>query len=532
MSYQALYRKFRPTSFDGVIGQEHIVRTLKNEIISDMVSHAYLFCGTRGTGKTSTAKIFAKAINCTSPINGEPCGECVMCKSAQEGRGVNIIEIDAASNNGVDNIRDIREEVKYPPTEGRYKVYIIDEVHMLSAGAFNALLKTLEEPPAHVIFILATTDPQKVPVTILSRCQRFDFRRISSGEIAQTLKKYTDIQNVDVEYKALETISRQADGSMRDALSILDQCIAFYNNEIITEDKVFEVCGAVDNSVFFDMLNALISKNAQYAVNIVDDIVYRGRDITQFVISFIEHLRNILVVSTVNEPENVIDMSQEGINKLTEQSKKVSSEEAVYFIRVFSQLVSNMKYSANQRTLLEVEIIKLCADLPQNNIDYVLAKIANIEKNIKEGAFFQKETVVLKNENTDLKMKQAQKPKNMVKAVPEDIKNAINMWKGLFADTKEPYKSLFDMTFAEYMEDERITVVCEDSYKDLIESKKSVLLNDINTKLKKEFNIKIISKSEYDDYKNINGVNDTLNTDESAFFNAATGMFSDADIID
>ena len=241
MAYQALYRKFRPDTFDGVVGQDHIVRTLKNEIVSDMVSHAYLFCGTRGTGKTSTAKIFAKAINCLSPKDGEPCGKCAMCTAIQEGRSVNVIEIDAASNNGVDNIRDIREEVKYPPTEGKYKVYIIDEVHMLSPGAFNALLKTLEEPPAHVIFILATTDPQKVPVTILSRCQRFDFKRISSGEITKTLKKYIKIEGAQAEESALSAIGRLADGSMRDSLSILDQCLAFYHNEVITEDKVLEV---------------------------------------------------------------------------------------------------------------------------------------------------------------------------------------------------------------------------------------------------------------------------------------------------
>ena len=265
MAYQALYRKFRPDTFDGVVGQDHIVRTLKNEIVSDMVSHAYLFCGTRGTGKTSTAKIFAKAINCLSPKDGEPCGKCAMCTAIQEGRSVNVIEIDAASNNGVDNIRDIREEVKYPPTEGKYKVYIIDEVHMLSPGAFNALLKTLEEPPAHVIFILATTDPQKVPVTILSRCQRFDFKRISSGEITKTLKKYIKIEGAQAEESALSAIGRLADGSMRDSLSILDQCLAFYHNEVITEDKVLEVCGATDDGVFFDITDAIIGKNPQKA---------------------------------------------------------------------------------------------------------------------------------------------------------------------------------------------------------------------------------------------------------------------------
>lgn len=258
MSYTALYRKFRPNTFASVIGQEHIIKTIKNQILTNRVSHAYLFCGTRGTGKTSTAKIFARAINCLSPKNGNPCNHCELCTAALENRSMNVIEIDAASNNGVDNIREIREEVKYPPTQGYYKVYIIDEVHMLSSGAFNALLKTLEEPPAHIVFILATTDPQKVPATILSRCQRFDFHRITTEEITQTLLNYMKTENIDVEEQALHYIARLGDGSMRDALSILDQCIAFYSDETLTLDKVLDVVGAVDNSILFSMTDAIL----------------------------------------------------------------------------------------------------------------------------------------------------------------------------------------------------------------------------------------------------------------------------------
>ena len=225
MRYIALYRKMRPKNFDKLVGQEHIVKTLRNQINSDRINHAYLFCGTRGTGKTSTAKIFAKAINCKSPENGQPCGKCDSCKSIEDGSDMNVIEIDAASNNGVDNIREIRDEVKYPPTNARFKVYIIDEVHMLSIGAFNALLKTLEEPPAHVVFILSTTDPQKIPVTILSRCQRFDFKRISAVKIEETLKKYMKEEGVSVSDDALFYIASVSDGAMRDALSIIDQCV-------------------------------------------------------------------------------------------------------------------------------------------------------------------------------------------------------------------------------------------------------------------------------------------------------------------
>ena len=234
MSYTALYRKFRPDTFSEVKGQEHIVTTLTNQIKADRIGHAYLFCGTRGTGKTTVAKILAKAVNCEHPIDGSPCNECAVCRGISEGTSMNVIEIDAASNNGVDNIREIREEVSYRPTQGRYKVYIIDEVHMLSTGAFNALLKTLEEPPSYVIFILATTEVHKIPITILSRCQRYDFRRITIDTIAARLKELTEIEKVDVEERAIRYIAKAADGSMRDALSLLDQCIAFYLGETLT----------------------------------------------------------------------------------------------------------------------------------------------------------------------------------------------------------------------------------------------------------------------------------------------------------
>ena len=246
MSYMALYRKFRPGTFEDVKGQDHISRTLQNQIKANRIGHAYLFCGTRGTGKTSVAKIFAKAVNCEHPVDGSPCGECEMCRAISEGRSMNVIEIDAASNNGVDNIREIREEVAYRPTEGKYKVYIIDEVHMLSIGAFNALLKTLEEPPEYVIFILATTEAHKIPITILSRCQRYDFKRISIDTISERLMDLMEKEQVEVEERAIRYIAKAADGSMRDALSLLDQCIAFYLGQKLTYDHVLEVLGAVD----------------------------------------------------------------------------------------------------------------------------------------------------------------------------------------------------------------------------------------------------------------------------------------------
>ena len=276
MAYQALYRKWRPLEFEDVKGQEHIVTTLKNQIRADRIGHAYLFCGTRGTGKTTVAKIFAKAVNCEHPVDGSPCGECPTCKAIAEGRSMNVIEIDAASNNGVDNIREIRDEVQYSPTEGRYKVYIIDEVHMLSIGAFNALLKTLEEPPAYVIFILATTEAHKIPVTILSRCQRYDFHRISIETIAGRLSQLMEAEHINVEEKAIRYVAKAADGSMRDALSLLDQCIAFYLGQDLKYENVLEVLGAVDTAVFAEMLSYILKADTYACMQLLEQIIMQG----------------------------------------------------------------------------------------------------------------------------------------------------------------------------------------------------------------------------------------------------------------
>ncbi len=298
MAYQALYRKWRPLEFEDVKGQEHIVTTLKNQIRADRIGHAYLFCGTRGTGKTTVAKIFAKAVNCEHPVDGSPCGECPTCKAIAEGRSMNVIEIDAASNNGVDNIREIRDEVQYSPTEGRYKVYIIDEVHMLSIGAFNALLKTLEEPPAYVIFILATTEAHKIPVTILSRCQRYDFHRISIETIAGRLSQLMEAEHINVEEKAIRYVAKAADGSMRDALSLLDQCIAFYLGQDLKYENVLEVLGAVDTAVFAEMLSYILKADTYACMQLLEQIIMQGRDLGQFVSDFVLNLRNLLIVNT------------------------------------------------------------------------------------------------------------------------------------------------------------------------------------------------------------------------------------------
>lgn len=335
MSYMALYRKFRPDAFEDVKGQDAIVKTLKNQIKAERIGHAYLFCGTRGTGKTSVAKIFAKAVNCEHPEDGSPCGSCAMCKAIASGASMNVIEIDAASNNGVDNIREIREEVAYRPTEGRYKVYIIDEVHMLSIGAFNALLKTLEEPPEYVIFILATTEAHKIPITILSRCQRYDFKRITIETISGRLKELIGKEQLDVEDKAVRYIAKMADGSMRDSLSLLDQCVAFYIGERLTYDHVLEVLGAVDTEVFSRLLRELISMDVHRVIGTVEELVMQGRELSQMAADFTWYLRNLLLVQGSEHMEDILDVSTENLAQLKEEAQMIDSDTLIRYIRIF-----------------------------------------------------------------------------------------------------------------------------------------------------------------------------------------------------
>lgn len=508
--YQALYRKFRPQTFDGVVGQEHIVKTLKNQLKSGRVSHAYLFCGTRGTGKTSTAKIFAKAINCLNPIDGEPCNECELCVAANEGRSVNIIEIDAASNNGVDNIREIREEVKYAPSEGEYKVYIIDEVHMLSAGAYNALLKTLEEPPKHVIFILATTDPQKIPATILSRCQRFDFRRISANEIAETLKEYTKEENIDVDGDALYLIARLADGSMRDSLSILDQCTAFYFGEKLTKDKVLEIVGSVDDSVFIKMTDAIIQKDAAVLIKEVDDMMIKGRDASQFVVDYIVHLRNLLITASVSDSAKILNISSESAEELSQQTQRISKEEITYLIDVFTELSSDMKYASNKRVLLEVCLIKLCAPVTESSYDAVAAKVAGLERELKSGKY-TKVTAVGKAD-----LPATEKPKKKLKkAVSEDYKKALEVWNDVISDFETPDDILLKKTEIKQLDGDKIYIVCDNELNcRILDSKIEKIKESFSKKLDRDFEIEIVAKAEYNKrYELIYGEKEEDNSD-------------------
>ena len=383
MSYTALYRKWRPTSFEEVRGQDHIVKTLKNQINSGRIGHAYLFCGTRGTGKTSIAKIFARAVNCEHPVDGSPCGECSMCRQIAAGASLNVVEIDAASNNGVENIRDIREQVQYPPTDGRYRVYIIDEVHMLSIGAFNALLKTLEEPPSYVIFILATTEVHKIPITILSRCQRYDFKRISIDTIAGRLAELTQAEQIDVDDRALRYVARAADGSMRDALSLLDQCVAFHFGEKLTYDNVLEVLGAVDNRVFSKLFQAVLASDTKACIREIEEMI-QGRDLSQLVNDFVWYMRNLLIAKTTDEPGDMLDMSEENLAVLKEEAAGVDTETLMRYIRIFSELSGQLRYASQKRILVEIAFIKLTTPSMEQNLDSILQRITLLEQKMQE----------------------------------------------------------------------------------------------------------------------------------------------------
>lgn len=434
MSYTALYRKFRPQEFEDVKGQDHIVTTLKNQIKADRIGHAYLFCGTRGTGKTTIAKIFAKAVNCEHPVDGSPCGVCPACKAIAEGTSMNVIEIDAASNNGVDNIRQIREEVEYRPTEGKYKVYIIDEVHMLSIGAFNALLKTLEEPPSYVIFILATTEAHKIPITILSRCQRYDFRRISIDTITARLTELMEAEKVTVEEKALRYVAKAADGSMRDALSLLDQCIAFYLGQELTYDKVLETLGAVDTEVFSRLLRQILDKDITGAIGTVDEMVIEGRELGQFVTDFTWYLRNLMLVQSSDDMEDVLDISAENLALLKEEAQMVEVDILMRYIRIFSELSSQIKYAAQKRILIEIAVIKLCKPEMEKDYTSLVDRIDSLEKKVEKGIVaapgnFGQGNGIVEQHATGGAAEKMELPK----AIPEDVKQVVASWSGILS---------------------------------------------------------------------------------------------------
>ena len=452
--YLALYRKYRPHTFEDVRGREVIVRTLRNQIISGRIAHSYLFCGTRGTGKTTIAKIFAKAVNCENPQDGSPCCECPSCKAIGADASLNVVEMDAASNNGVDDIRNIIDQVAYSPTQGKYRVYIIDEVHMLSTAAFNALLKTLEEPPSYAIFILATTEPNKLPITILSRCQRYDYGRLSTETIEGRLREVADAEQLRVEDKALRYIASAADGSMRDGLSLLDQCNAFnYGNEELTYDKTLEILGAVDTRVFSKLYNHIHEGDTASALKVLEDVLMQGREMMQFVADFLWYLRNLMLLCASESTKDSLDISADNLAQMIEDARKSELSEIMREIRIFSSLVEQIRYSASRRILTEMAIIRAARgrmggaengaedqlDTLRNRIRELEQRLLEDEKKIAErpaaadwgadkaageggtqqGAGAQGQTGAAQNQGVK---------KQYPKAVPEDVAEIVRNW--------------------------------------------------------------------------------------------------------
>jgi len=441
MSYTALYRKFRPDSFVDVKGQEHIVTTLKNQIKADRIGHAYLFCGTRGTGKTTVAKLLAKVVNCENPVDGNPCNECRMCKGIASQTSMNVIEIDAASNNGVDNVREIVEEVRYSPTEGRFKVYIIDEVHMLSSGAFNALLKTIEEPPPYVIFILATTEVHKIPVTILSRCQRYDFKRITIDIIAERLTELMQAENVEAEEKALRYIARMADGSLRDALSLMDQCISFYLGKKLTYDNVLEVLGAVDTQVFTRLLNYIRKQNVTDCIKLLEEIESVGRELGQFTIDFIWYLRNLLLLKTTEDISDIIiEISTENLALLQQEAATIDELAIIRYIRIFSELSNQIRYAARKRVLIEIAIIKMCKPEMELNLEAIIDRLKILEEKLEKGVIINSKESV--NSIETKKEQPVKTPVILPEALPDDLKETAKNWKNIITQVAKKAPAL------------------------------------------------------------------------------------------
>ncbi len=443
--HKALYRVYRPKNFEDLVGQEHIVKTLKNQIKNNNIGHAYLFSGTRGTGKTSTAKIFARAVNCLNPINEEPCNECEICKDTLNDNIMDIVEIDAASNNSVDDIRELRESVKYTPSKAKYKVYIIDEVHMLSQGAFNALLKTLEEPPSYVIFILATTEPHKIPATILSRCQRFDFKRVSSKDIANRMEYICKKENIEAEDKALSLIARNSQGALRDALSILDQCMSFGNDKIEYDD-VIELLGTVNIDELFELSQAIMDENTKKSLQILNEFIIWGKDIRNLINDLIDHFRNIMVCKVSKDLEEIISLPEESINKLKEQSQNIEMNDLIRILNILSETQDSMKTSSNTRILAEVTIMKIAQPMFDESKEALIKRIENLEKIIETGNI---KVISVKEENKDtskLEVAEESDHEDIKEEVVyedvkgDDVKLVESSWKKIIQKIKEDKK--------------------------------------------------------------------------------------------
>lgn len=441
MAYTALYRKFRPDNFGDVKGQDAIVKTLSNQIKGERIGHAYLFCGTRGTGKTSVAKIFARAVNCENPHDGSPCNECAVCRGILDGTSMNVVEIDAASNNSVDNVRQIVEEVKYSPTEGRYRVYIIDEVHMLTTGAFNALLKTLEEPPSYVLFILATTEVHKIPITILSRCQRYDFKRISADTISARLSELCEKENIQAEASALRYIARLGEGSMRDALSLLERCVSFYFNQELTYDRVIDILGTTDVETFAVLLRYISSGDVSGCMSVIDSLVNAGRDLSRFVVDFTWYMRNLLLAQTGHDIAGLIEVSSEQMRILEQESRIFGTEELLRYIRQCSELTNRLRFATQKRVVIEIELIGMCRPQLELTEPAYTERLRRLEKQLEDikakGGF-----TISEGENNE---NEAEEDKKDVKfdlpeAAEADLELLVQNWAAMTNELDMPFR--------------------------------------------------------------------------------------------
>ncbi len=517
MSYIALYRKWRPLVFQDVVEQEHVVKTLKNAVNSRRIAHAYLFCGTRGTGKTTMAKIFSRAINCLNPRDGDPCNECDICKGILSGSLLDVIEIDAASNNSVDNVREIRDEVIYTPSSAKFKVYIIDEVHMLSAGAFNALLKTLEEPPAHAVFILATTEAHKLPATILSRCQRFDFRRIPIESIMGRLDMIAQASGVILQKEASKLIAKMADGALRDAISILDQCIAVGTKEVSYND-VLAVVGIVNDTFISEMVDAVNVKDINHVLKMVERLVMDGKDISKFVSDLVLYYRNLLVCKITDKPEEIIDVASDVIEKMKKQCQAVEQNEIVLVIREFSALESGLKWAAHPRVLLELSIVKICDSNFSSDKDSILERLAVIENRINNGNFELKKNENPNNsdarETQQIVKEKGGQPSKQVKNEGLKVKTAdlkiLDNWKTVLEDLKKSgrmvlYTNLMDAKAVE-IDNRLVGIICDkgNGFSKMIVSKPEnleVIAETLSKMMGREIRVKCVDEEDLGNIK-------------------------------
>ena len=511
--HKALYRVYRPKNFNDVIGQEHIVRTLKNQIENNNVGHAYLFCGTRGTGKTSTAKIFSRAVNCTNLHNDEPCNECENCREILEDKTMDVVEIDAASNNSVDDIRELRENVKYSPAKAKYKVYIIDEVHMLSQGAFNALLKTLEEPPSYVIFILATTEPHKIPATILSRCQRFDFKRVTVKDISSRMRYICEKEGIEADEKALNLIARNSQGALRDALSILDQCISFEGNKISYND-VIELLGSVNIEQLFDLAESIIKEDTRKSLQILNDFIIWGKDVRNLVNDLIDHFRNLMVCKISNDLDEIISLPEETIDLLKQQAETIDTNNLIRILNILSEAQDGMKISSNPRVLMEVTMMKIAQPMFDESKEALIKRIENLEQkiesgNIKVNHISTNQTVDNFNENNQQNNNTVEKQEDenieYENLKGDDIKLVEKSWKKILQKMKEDknqvIRALLQDVDSFNISEDTLYIIFTDNYsfaKSRLDSPSTIQYVEkvIREVLNRSFSVKIALKSQ------------------------------------